>query len=74
MAVEDGVLEHAVCDVAEAAVSCREAGQVQVEQAFDLAEAQHKVFSESAPHKVLELRGRGLCCPVFTEGVHVRGV
>lgn len=74
MAVEDGVLEHAVRDVAEAAVSCWKAGQVQVEQPFDFAEAQHKVFSESALHKVLELPGRSLSCPVLAVEARVGGV
>lgn len=67
-------MEHAVRYVAEAAVSCGKAGQVQVEQPFDLAEAQHKVFPESALHKVLELRGRSLCCPMLIVEAHVRRV
>lgn len=74
MADEDCILEHAVCDVAEPAVSCRKAGQVQTEQPFDFAEAQHKVFPESVPHKVLEFRVRGLRCPVLTVEVRFRGV
>lgn len=74
MGVEDGVLEHAVRDLAKTAVSRREAGQVQVEQALDLAEAQHKVFPESVTEKVLELQGRGLRCPVVAVEIRVRGV